>query len=331
MEYMIQRLINFHKKSSARTGEISVMWDSILQEYVGDLKDSLERGDPAAIQDVFDVPHKAARALQGLDTPVSQPWIKEIITDFFPKLARRIGAVPVQHPLNPSPDENWNPQDGLELKRQIEEVLGPVLRVPDGFLIKDNSRGVPYTYFSKLAQWFTISSLINGSPPKRVLEIGAGSGGFALVAFSNGVRDYTIIDIPIIGVQSAYFLSKAVGEDILWLDGEPPNPKAAFRWFSCFDYEQARSKYDLIVNVNSLPEMTIENQDCYIRFIHECLSKHGMFYSCNHESNMVLSGTEQSSVRSAINRHGGYKAIYRAPYMIRDGYMEEIYQLKPNV
>ena len=70
------------------------------------------------------------------------------------------------------------------------------------------------------------------------------------------------------------------------------------------------------------PEMTIENQDGYMKFISRCLSVNGMFYSCNHESNM----NGQSSVRSAVNRIGGFKTVYRAPFMMRDGYVEEFYR-----
>jgi SAM-dependent methyltransferase len=322
---MIQRLIDFYKRSS-KTGGVSDVWNGILRDYVGHLIDALERGDGSAIRDIFNDSQKAGKAMHGLDTPIMEYWGREITSGYFPALVRRIGVVPVQHPLNPSPDENWNPKNGVELKRKVEEALGPI-RIPDGFLVKDNSRGIPYTYFEKLAQWFTISSLIN-PPPKRILEIGAGTGGLALAAYNNGVRNYTIIDIPAIAVQAAYYLSKAIGEDKVWLDGEPPNPNAVCRWFSCFAYDGARSEYDLIGNVNSFPEMTIENQDGYLRFIHECLSGNSVFYSCNHESNMPLAGTVQSSVRSAINRHGGFRAIYRAPFMIRDGYMEEFYKRK---
>jgi len=329
MEFMIHRLINFYKRSASVNGEISEMWTDILRHYGGKLADALDLGDSAAVQAIFESHPELITSLHGLDSPIPEYWGTKITSDDFAGLGRRIGVVPIQHPLNPSPDENWKPKDGLELKRQIEEVIGP-MRVQDGFIFNDNSRCVPYTYFSKLAQWFTVSSIIN-PPPKRILEIGAGTGGFALAAFNNGVRDYTIIDIPFIAIHSAYFLAKALGGDIVWLDGEPANPKAVFRWFSCFDYESAKSKYDCIVNINSFPEMTTSNQDSYIRFIHECLSTTGIFYSCNHESNLPLAGTKQSSVRSAINRHGGYRAIYRAPHMLRAGYMEEIYQLKSNV
>ena len=323
---MIQRLINFYKRSVSISGKVSDVWNGILQSLTKPLIDALMREDGAAIQDIFDDPQKATQIMHGLDATIMYYWGKEITTGDFPNLARRIGVIPTQHPWNPSPDENWNPKDGIELKKKVEEVLGPI-RVPNGFLVKDSSLGIPYTYFSKLSQWFTVSSLIKPAP-KRVLEIGAGCGGFALAAFNNGVRDYTIIDIPAIAVQSAYYLSKAFGEDRIWLDGEPPNSTAICRWFSCHAYGGAKSEYDLIANINSFPEMDIEQRDEYMRFIHECLSSNGMFYSCNHESNMVLAGTIQDSVISSVKRHGGFKMIYRAPSMIRVGYMEEIFQRK---
>jgi putative sugar O-methyltransferase len=187
----------------------------------------------------------------------------------------------------------------------------------------DNTNGIPYSYFSRVAEWYTIKCLIN-PPPKRVLEIGAGTGGLALEAFRNGVRDYSVIDIPSVGVMSAYFSALAFGEDKIWLAGEESNSNATGRWFSCYDYESAKSKYDLIANVNSFPEMSIANQDGYMAFISECLSENGVFYSCNHESNSV----GQNSVRTAVNRHGGFRAIYRAPFMMREGYVEELYTVK---
>jgi hypothetical protein len=319
---LIQRLIDFYNRSNPDASKLSHIWNGMLRTYQGELIKALTHKDSLAIQNIFEDPKKSFDVIYGLDTPIMQYWGKEITTDYFPFLARRIGIVPVKHPLNPSPDENWNPKDGIKLKKQIEEVIGPI-HVPNGFLVKDNSHGIPYSYFSRMAEWFTVSSLIN-PPPKRILEIGAGTGGFGLVAFNNGVRDYTIIDIPAIAVISAYYLSKAFEEDKVWLDGESPNPNAVGRWFSCHDYDGAKSEYDLIVNMNSFPEMSIENQDGYVRFIYECLSKNGMFYSCNHESNL----SNQSSARLAVNRHGGFKTIYRAPFMMRDGYMEEFYQRK---
>lgn len=323
---MIQRLISFYKRSTSTSSKLSDVWIGILESHLRPLVDALEWDDIEAIQDIFDDPEKSKQAMHGLDTVIMYYWGKEITTGDFTNLARRIGVIPVKNVANPSPDENWNPKDGIELKEKVEEVLGPI-RVPDGFLSKDNSHGIPYTYFSKLSQWFTISSLIK-RPPKRVLEIGAGTGGFALAAFNHGVRDYTIIDIPVVAVQSAYYLSKAFGEDLIWLDGEPPNPSAICRWFSCHAYDGAKSEYDLIANINSFPEMDIEQRDEYMRFIHECLSNKGMFYSCNHESNMVLAGTVQGSVISSVKSHGGFKMIYRAPCMMRAGYMEEIFQRK---
>jgi SAM-dependent methyltransferase len=282
------------------------------------LIDALTAGDVVALRMFFD---DTGDTLYGLDSKIMQYWGKTITTDYFAGLARRIGVVPVRHPLNPSPDENWNPKDGVELKKKIEDVVGPII-VPNGFNGTDTTNGIPYSYFSRVAEWYTIQCLIDPRP-KRVLEIGAGTGGLALEAFRNGVRDYTIIDIPSVAVMSAYFASLALGEDNIWLAGEPPNPNAIGKWFSCYDYDAAVRKYDLIMNVNSFPEMSIENQDGYMKFIHECLAGGGMFYSCNHESNSV----GQNIVRLAINRHGGFKTIYRAPFMMRDGYMEEIYKV----
>jgi hypothetical protein len=316
---MIQRLIDFYHRSNQDPSSLSHIWSGILRDFHGKLIDALTRRDAAEVQSVFDNPDQV---IHGLNMTIMQQWGPAITTDLFPMLARRIGVLSVFHPLNPSPNENWNCRDGVELRRRIEEVVGP-MHVPEGFVCKDTSNGVPVMYFLKLGQWFTIKSLMD-PPPQRVLEIGAGTGDLGLVAFQNGVRDYTVIDIPSVAVLSAYYLSKAFGEDKVWLAGEPPNPNAIGRWYSCHDYSEAQSDYgyDLIVNCNSFPEMTIENQDGYIKFIRESLDTAGLFYSSNHESDLQ----NQSSVLTAVKRNGGLKMIYRAPSMMREGYVEEFYR-----
>ena len=316
----IERLIEFYHRSKPEDARISSIWSGIVGSYQSELVQALNERNAAKVQAIFDDPKKTTETIYGLDTVVVQEWGRDITTAYFPFLAWRVGALPARHPIQPSPDENWNFHDGIELKKKIENVIGPI-QVPNGFLRANNETGIPYSYFSKLAEWHTISSLMN-PPPKCILEIGAGTGGLALAAFNNGVRDYTIIDIPSTAVISAYYVSKACGDDSIWMDGEAPNPTAFCRWFACNNYVGAESKYDLIANVNSFPEMTIENQDDYIKFISRCLSVNGMFYSCNHESNM----NGQSSVRSAVNRIGGFKTVYRAPFMMRDGYVEEFYR-----
>jgi len=317
---MIQRLIDFYNRYNYDCDKtLSKIWSDMVIENQGRLTSALMFGSVSDVQAIFDNPNGV---LHGLDDPVMQYWGKEITTEFFPLLAQRIGVLPVPNRVQPSPNENWKAVDGVELRERIEKVVGPI-RVANGFLSVCTDNGIPYMHFLKLGQWFTIQSLM-GNAPLRMLEIGAGCGGLAQVAFQNGVTDYTIIDIPSVAILSAYYMAKVYGEDKVWLSGEPPNESAVGRWFPHNAYEGAMQKYDLVANCNSLPEMSVENQDGYLRFIYECIGENGLFYSHNHESNLC----DQRRVRDAINSHGGFKCIYRAPNMIRDGYLEEFYRRK---
>jgi hypothetical protein len=98
-------------------------------------------------------------------------------------------------------------------------------------------------------QAWRIFSLVEGNIEVRVAEIGAGIGRTALYAKKLGVRDYTIVDLPISAVAQANFLSRALGADEVCLFGEDRRgvrilPPAAFL--------DGSDHYDIVVNVDSL-------------------------------------------------------------------------------
>jgi hypothetical protein len=123
----LQRLCNFYQQSHSDPTKLSHIWIGMIN-FHKPLIDALESGDTVAVQKFFRDP---GDAFYGLDSKIMQFWGNAITTDYFAGLARRIGAVPVRHPLNPSPDENWNPKDGIELRKQIEAITGPIV-VPNG-------------------------------------------------------------------------------------------------------------------------------------------------------------------------------------------------------
>ncbi|WP_265318506.1 hypothetical protein, partial [Pseudomonas aeruginosa] len=127
--------------------------------------------------------------LTGLDMSELYRWDNPILSALFILLARRIGVLDQPNPNDPSTVDRCHAPNGVDLKNQIESVIGSI-RVPNGFRCPCTDHGVPTIHFLKVGQWFTIKSLMDPGP-KRVLEIGAGTGGLGLVAFNNGVQDYT--------------------------------------------------------------------------------------------------------------------------------------------
>lgn len=317
---MTKRLIDFYSISRewSFNGASSYLWRELVSTHHGPLSKALSAGDERLTESVLRDP----RTLWGIEHYEAFRWNEPRTIRHLCNLAARVGILPVNNPEQPSPTNNSNPTSIEKLRVDVEGVVGK-LSVPQGFVFQDSADGIPYTQFFRMAEWFTISKFL-GRNPISVMEIGAGVGGFALESFKHGVKKYTIIDLPTTCVISAFFMSKILSPDQIWLFGESGCQDCRFRWIPDYKAVEAKSEYDLIVNGNSFPEIEPRDQDRYIDYIFKWLSPGGIFYSANHESDML----GQRSVSLAVRHSKKLECVYRAPYMMRDGYVEEIY-MKP--
>ena len=113
---------------------------------------------------------------------------------------------------------------------KTEDILASIDRVCIPFSIPnpfesenglDSSRGViSYRVPQALYQAWRIKKLLKGIQNPKVLEIGAGLGRTAFYANELGIKDYTIVDLPITTVAQAYFLGRTLGEKNICLGGE---------------------------------------------------------------------------------------------------------------
>ncbi|MDG2529914.1 hypothetical protein [Caulobacter endophyticus] len=144
---------------------------------------------------------------------------------------------------------------------------------------------------------------------RRVVEVGGGLGRSAFYSQALGIRDYTIIDLPLTGVAQALFLAAALGENRITLAGEarvegavailPPTAIG-------------RLKFDLLVNVDSVTEMSRAEADGYAA---EARRSFAAILSINHEAN----------THTAAEVFGVTMRETRSPYWLRPGYTEEVY------
>jgi putative sugar O-methyltransferase len=146
-----------------------------------------------------------------------------------------------------------------------------------------------------------------------VLEIGAGLGRTAYFAQQFGLRDYTIIDLPMTNVAQGYFLGRTLGQETvsLYLEDRPGVrilPPSAFL--------EATDRYDLVVNVDSLTEMAPDTARAYCRAIK---ARAGTFLSINHEHNRFTVGDLCAEL--------GMVADSRTPYWLRRGYVDEVFSM----
>ncbi len=176
------------------------------------------------------------------------------------------------------------------------------------------SRGVAsYRAVQALYQAYRVAELLRDRPNARVLEIGGGLGRTAFYAHQFGLRDYTLIDLPMTSVAQSYFLGRVLGPDAISLFGEDRpgiriQPPAVFL--------DAADRYDLVLNVDALPEMAADTATAYCQAIK---ARADIFLSINHEYNTL-------TVRELCARLSMH-AESRMPYWLRRGYVDEVFRL----
>lgn len=141
-----------------------------------------------------------------------------------------------------------------------------------------------------------------------MLEIGAGLGRVAFFASKLGIKNYTIIDIPLTSLAQSYFLGTVLGDEAISLFGEE---ERGIRILPPSAFLDGTETYDLILNADSFPEIDLETSGRYVQAI---ARRSKQFLSINHEGGGV-------PVRFQFQT----PPTYRFPYWLRRGYIEELF------
>ncbi len=231
------------------------------------------------------------------------------------QLGRATGLYRVTHH-----DQAEPPPPALdEILARLDEFFGFRIEIPNPFpdeagLATD--RGVlSYRVPPALYQAWRISQLVGGRSSPRVLEIGGGLGRTAYYARQFGIRDYTIVDIPMTLVAQANFLGRTLGEDALHLYGEDRYAPEAVKLLPPSAFLESTSRYDLVLNVDSMTEMARDTAQAYCHAIH---ARADTFLSINHEG---LGFTVAELMPGGM--------FQRSLYWMRPGYVEELGGARP--
>lgn len=256
-----------------------------------------------------------------------------ITVDVVASLGMALGVTRVPNPFVPDPP---NPLafDAAAVMAGIREALGGDFAPPQVgaiFGIEFDGRLYPHKYLYQVYTAHRMRTII-GPAFRSCLEIGGGMGFLAYAAVVvGGVRDYCIVDLPIINMLQGYLLLKSSLADCVALYGETP-PRAGgtgrrIRILPDMAIRSLRSRsFDMAVNQDSLPEMTAATMERYLDEI-ERLTRAG-FLSINHESGQtVASGFSHGVVGEAVGRRPAFQRVYRMPYWLRPGYVEELYRM----
>lgn len=134
----------------------------------------------------------------------SAGWLYDALLRF----AEAIGARRLYYPEELTHDEP--PPEIDELLRDLDRATGFRVMFPNPFPDEvglATSRGVlSFRAIQSLHQAYRIAELVRKNPGARILEIGGGLGRTAYYAWQFGIRDYTIIDLPLTNVAQGYFL-----------------------------------------------------------------------------------------------------------------------------
>lgn len=217
------------------------------------------------------------------------------------KLAEALGA-----------KEDFNDiEDKLGFKLDMPSFIGgrKVLQTDWGII---TDRHVHYLWVMK--------QIIDLFPDRNtsIIEIGAGLGLLGYFLDRAGYRDYTSIDLAYPSACQTYFLYKNLPDRDIILSGEKENPflakyKNSLKLLHSIDFRNIKGHWDIMINMDSLPEMKIEEAIKYID------SDVPILLSINRENyNFRVTDMAQKY----------RKQLYRKPFTLRNDsqYFEELYQ-----
>ena len=233
-------------------------------------------------------------------------------------LAEAVGGRRLHYPESPRKHSHDSVDAILD---QIEERLGVTLEFPNpyaGEVGLASRRGVAsFRALQALYQAWRIREIADGRDNFKILEIGAGLGRTAFFANSLGLKNYSIIDLPMTGAAQGYFLGRTLGNEKVGFHNEAGRSEVQIIPSAALD--ELSHDFDLILNVDSFTEMSADAMNGYWDFILKATPR---FLSINHDEN-------ERSVADLYRDRPDIK-VTRYPYWMRRGYVEEDFNLKSN-
>lgn len=201
--------------------------------------------------------------------------------------------------------------ENLPMKVELSQFIG-------GEITSKTDRG---TITNRHCHYLWITKKIIDLYPDRkisVIEIGSGLGLLGYFLDRAGYKDYTSIDLAYANVIQSYFLWRNLPERNFILSGEVKNPfnkkhKNSIKLLHASDFiDVPKNRFDIMVNADSMTEMTIAEAKKYIES--DCSP---LLLSINHEVNgfRVIEITKNKK-----------KLKYRNHFWLRPGYVEELYE-----
>lgn len=254
----------------------------------------------------------------------SQAAPQELATlcqDNLIRLAEAIGALPlVAAEFRSLRKHNDLPTN--DILTALEMALGTKIFFPNiyyGAVGLVSCRGIiTYRAIQALYLAFRVHQIVRRTgtdhkPGISICEIGAGLGRSALHANQLGLRNYTLVDVPMTLISQGYYLMRCLGDQAVVLPGEVRTSYEQIRLMYPEEFFSSEEQFDVVANVDSLTELGFDLASEYLRKISSITGK---FLSINHENNPIR-------VFDLLKEIEKPHSITRHPYWMRHGYVEE--------
>ncbi|WP_417385601.1 putative sugar O-methyltransferase [Gimesia sp.] len=314
-----------HKSSLRREGED--VWTELIRNELPDLMAMVENRKAKELADYLMNFGQSFVWFGGITTCLDgynknlDP--KQVALTYLDKLicfSESIGLSRFESPEH-GPWGNNLHENLAELVDEIEKHLGISIAPPLGIIHTDglqiNENLFHYRHINGLYCGTRIADL--RTDHGKVCEFGGGLGITAMYARRLGVTDYTMLDLPITCLLAGHYLLHAVGLDSVALYGETMREDVIkiLPFWECLNLPD--KSYSLTINQDSFPELAENLITEYLNQIKRITTDR--FLSINHES------FYPKTVANFIKQNSGYQRLYRGKYWVREGYLEEVYDI----
>jgi hypothetical protein len=316
-------------KFSSETAN-SGMWKLIGELFHGPLYNILEEGNPLSLAKCLCNAYRdeLCHGFAHIVTPDMQnpkSGIGTRMVDNLMSLGEALGVIQYENPEQGRYGINvYENIDDVVLK--IEKKVGVPIGKPKVFGlhgIKNGDKVIDVRASSHLWSSWRMREIVGLN--KNICEIGGGFGGCCYYSHLMGAKSYTIIDLPLINVVSAYFLMKCFGEEAVQLFGEE-NCGQPIKIMPSSYFMSENNNFDICFNQDSFPELPIATVLEYMERISEVTRSY--FYHINQEGCAIThEKLAQLNIHQIMADMSSYKLLYRYPNWIRKGYVEELYSI----
>ncbi len=304
------------------------LWTSLIRNELPDLMQAIEKNDAKGLSDFllhfgesFVWFGGITTCIDGYNRNLRSEHIALTYYDKLICLAEYLGLIRFESPESGPWGENLQ-LDVNKILEMVEQSLGIDIVPPLGAVYTDgleSNKGLfHYRHINSLYSAVRLKELVDFNQP--CLEFGGGLGITALYASRMGLKNYTMLDLPITCLLAGNYLLNSMGLDAVSLYGEArsDNKIKLLPYWECLNLP---AKYfHTTLNQDSFPEIADNLLQEYLLQIKRITVKN--FLSINHECDYPR------TVNNFVNRASGYKKIYRSKYWIREGYIEELWRIE---